>query len=90
MTILTVANLDGTMCACRNIQRFTEYWREDLSKSTENRSYNMSQSAIESMIYREGLHIKPYNTARIRAVLLNTMGMSVGSIIGVLEVESGK
>ncbi len=50
VTVLTICNLDTRMCSCSNIQNFVNYWREELGKSTEDRSHTMSQSATESPI----------------------------------------
>lgn len=65
VTILTVCNMDTRMCSCSNIQGFTEYWREEISKSQESHSYVLSQSATESPIggHRRG-HVHVWDAIR--------------------------
>lgn len=60
VTILANANMDDAPCACSNVLNFSRYWREDMGKSSDTRSFLVSSSGTESMLggHRRGhLHV---------------------------------
>lgn len=49
VTILAVTNLYSAPCDCDNVINFFRYWREDLSKSTEERTYSLGSTDMEGL-----------------------------------------
>ena len=48
ITMLATARLEWDLCDCTNVKETSDYWRQDASKMTRDKSFNLSQNELSN------------------------------------------